>query len=506
MTAPEHHQRGIELFEQGQFAEAVREFSDVIRLVKRICVPVWRFLGTKPAVAILVPRTGPSPDCQLTGADASSVPGQDQAPLESGDASHSGRSSATPRLGGQAANLPDSGNAEESGDRGLGERTHEVSGQPDARSGAELALREDASRRVNQGDFRGALEVLKEGLAAGMQSAGIFGDLGALHFLLGNAEGAEEAMRQALALNPRDVDALRNWAELLLVTHRYDEAMEVFMAILPAVSPDQRERIRGYLRRAPAPRVAPECVRSQRISATWKSMEGVADLERRELQIDATGFQRFCCTHPYTAAAHIYEKKLEYYASSQLLNLSAGDRFVDIASQSSPFPAFVQRTTGCEAYRQDLNYKPGLHGREIGCDASAIPVPDGFFTKMTLHCSFEHFEGDSDTGFVREAARTLAPGGKVCIIPLYVGLKFRERRIERYGGPGDERNMGEGCEFQRAYDAGALADRVIAPSRGLFSAEIHRITNLESLRSTLPAHAALYANFALLLTRTDRPV
>ena len=39
---------------------------------------------------------------------------------------------------------------------------------------------------------------------------------------------------------------------------------------------------------------------------------------------------------------------------------------------------------------------------------------------MTLHCSFEHFERDSDSRFVRECARVLRPGGKTVIIPLYL--------------------------------------------------------------------------------------
>ena len=49
-----------------------------------------------------------------------------------------------------------------------------------------------------------------------------------------------------------------------------------------------------------------------------------------------------------------------------------------------------------------------------------MPVEDSFATKMALHCSFEHFEKDSDVGFVKESNRVLSKDGKVCIVPLYL--------------------------------------------------------------------------------------
>ena len=49
-----------------------------------------------------------------------------------------------------------------------------------------------------------------------------------------------------------------------------------------------------------------------------------------------------------------------------------------------------------------------------------MPVPDSFASKMTLHCSFEHFEGDADIRFIRESCRVLKFGGKLCILPLYM--------------------------------------------------------------------------------------
>ena len=49
-----------------------------------------------------------------------------------------------------------------------------------------------------------------------------------------------------------------------------------------------------------------------------------------------------------------------------------------------------------------------------------MPVPEGFATKMALHCSLEHFEKDSDIKFMAEAKRVLNIGGKLCVVPLYL--------------------------------------------------------------------------------------
>ena len=100
------------------------------------------------------------------------------------------------------------------------------------------------------------------------------------------------------------------------------------------------------------------------------------------------------------------------------------DVFVDIASCSSPFADIVERLDNCIAYRQDLDFPPGVNGRTIGGSAEHLPIADGFFSRMTLHCSFEHFEGDADIGFVKEAGRVLRPGGAACILPLYVSEIF----------------------------------------------------------------------------------
>ena len=69
-------------------------------------------------------------------------------------------------------------------------------------------------------------------------------------------------------------------------------------------------------------------------------------------------------------------------------------------------------------------YAPGVRGKIIGGDACKMPMADGFFSKMGLHCSFEHFENDADMRFLGEANRVLGKGGRVSILPLYLFSEY----------------------------------------------------------------------------------
>jgi SAM-dependent methyltransferase len=118
------------------------------------------------------------------------------------------------------------------------------------------------------------------------------------------------------------------------------------------------------------------------------------------------------------------QKTLEHYVACKMLDIKKGDVYIDIAAALSPLPDMLPRLYGCQSYRQDLVYPAGTHGMVIGGNAAALPVPDEFADHMALHCSYEHFENESDIEFIKEANRVLKPGGKLCIVPLYMYTEY----------------------------------------------------------------------------------
>jgi SAM-dependent methyltransferase len=207
--------------------------------------------------------------------------------------------------------------------------------------------------------------------------------------------------------------------------------------------------------------------------------------------------------YPNYYSFNLPEKSLEHFVAAQLLGLSAHDIYVDIASEHSPVPEIYSRLFGCVSYRQDLAYRPGLHGDEIGGDAAAMPVPDGFATAMALHCSFEHFEGDADERFIREIKRVLRPGGRVCFAPLYLwheygvltdpavalaeGVEFNRDAVV-YCKPG------WGNRHGRLYDPANLDSRIRRNLDGM-QMTLYRIVN------AIDVHESCYLQFALTISR-----
>src|SRR5262245_20357647 len=153
-------------------------------------------------------------------------------------------------------------------------------------------------------------------------------------------------------------------------------------------------------------------------------------IDVRPFVIDVVDYARYVAAARYQEDFPDYyafnrsEKSLEHYLAATLLRLGPPDVYVDVASEHSPAPDIYRRLFGVTAYRQDLAYAPGLQGDMIGGDAASMPVPDGFSTRMALHCSFEHFEEDADIRFVREARRVLRRGGAVCVVPLYLAEEY----------------------------------------------------------------------------------
>lgn len=204
--------------------------------------------------------------------------------------------------------------------------------------------------------------------------------------------------------------------------------------------------------------------------------------------------------------AGIHEKALEHFLAAELMGLRADDVYIDIASYHSPAARIYRELYGCTSYVQDLQYPQGLRGDRIGGSAAAMAVTDGFASAMALHNAFEHFEGEHDTGFVREAARVLRPGGRLCIVPLFMFTRYAIQtdpvELPREGIAFDEHAVlyaarGWRNRHGRWYDAANLVSRLLAHAAPLRA----RVMNLVNARDV---HPDCYAQFALLLEMPAR--
>jgi len=212
---------------------------------------------------------------------------------------------------------------------------------------------------------------------------------------------------------------------------------------------------------------------------------------------------RYTEDFPEYYSFNIKEKSLEHYITAKMLDLKSDDIYIDVASQHSPIPKIYSRLFGVTSYKQDLDYPPGLNGDTIGGDAANMPVPDRFADKMALHCSFEHFEGDADCRFIHEIERVLKPGGKVCIVPLYLSSQYHiitDPLIAISQNVDFEKDTLVFCKrgwnnrFGRIYDPVSLFSR-IKQNLGSLKMKIFNIKNAKEVDSSC------YVEYAMLLEK-----
>jgi hypothetical protein len=202
------------------------------------------------------------------------------------------------------------------------------------------------------------------------------------------------------------------------------------------------------------------------------------------------------------------EKALEHFLSFRLLaGPQAGQTFMDIGSCVSVAPDVLRRYHQCECYAQDLELPPGVRGWKVGSNAASIPLSDQVLDGMTLHCTFEHFEGDADTGFVRECARLLKPGGKVVILPTYVACEWTNVTGETTETGRSTIQFDPDAKFWcvipewknrfgRHYSPWALHERVLAPAvRAGLTLQLYRVREYEKV------HSDLWLRWILVLTK-----
>jgi SAM-dependent methyltransferase len=230
-------------------------------------------------------------------------------------------------------------------------------------------------------------------------------------------------------------------------------------------------------------------------------------IEMRDYRIDVAGFRRHLAAVGYPAnyaAGNLdeggarEEKLLEYFVSLDLLDVRREDVIVDVASEYSIFAQVARRHTGATVYQQDLIYPAGVHGQRIGGSAAHIPVPDDFADKLVLHNAFEHFEGDADSDFIREAWRVLRPGGVLCILPLFMSDRFAvitDPLVDRTGVVWDAgTDVVEipwwHVRFARLYDGAHLKQRVLDPG-AQFRQVLYHVVNPREVHPRISLHFAL---------------
>ena len=130
----------------------------------------------------------------------------------------------------------------------------------------------------------------------------------------------------------------------------------------------------------------------------------LADVDRfwKELSARSEVLRQWCERKPY------WEKIPQYsFTWKHLEQLRAREDAVYVDNASTPASPYFEvlhllaRTR--KLYRQDLVFPAGVHGDRIGGSAAELPLDASSVDAMTLHCSYEHFEGDADTGFIRIA-------------------------------------------------------------------------------------------------------
>ncbi|KXK14868.1 MAG: hypothetical protein UZ14_CFX002000886 [Chloroflexi bacterium OLB14] len=202
----------------------------------------------------------------------------------------------------------------------------------------------------------------------------------------------------------------------------------------------------------------------------------------KSVRLEPTEFSKFKSIYIDRRNGIENQKLLEYFISYQFLQFNASDVYIDIAAQDCPFALFIGDTFHCKVFRQDLYYmKKGIHGTDIGGDASHLPLNRETVSKISLHNSFEHFEGESDINFITEAQRILKVGGKMIIVPTFFEPQYRlEQDAGWLDSDGEKHLWGKGARFSRYYDVEHFQKRIVQNAT-LFNVQFYYIENISEM-------------------------
>lgn len=234
-------------------------------------------------------------------------------------------------------------------------------------------------------------------------------------------------------------------------------------------------------------------------------------------EISLDGYREYLDTvkyklrYPRYYPGNFTEKTLEHYVAFSLLKPALGRhaKFIDIAAERSPHSKIFARMTGCTGYRQDISYKPGVHGFKIGSNAADIPLPDNSFHAALAACSIEHFEDDADIFFMKEMCRILRPYGMVVVLPLYMHKKAFcvtdpavSAQSDTVFDPGIDIHCVPGWNNRhgRYYSYETLRERLIMPNEEWMDFTVYYLKNFKQVDDSV------YCRFALVGMKKEPPV
>jgi hypothetical protein len=209
----------------------------------------------------------------------------------------------------------------------------------------------------------------------------------------------------------------------------------------------------------------------------------------------------------YAAIDQGREKALEHALTFALLDFRRVRRYCDVAAATSPIgAALAAEWPRVEYWTQDLLYATDVERRRVGGPAQAMEaIAPGFFDALTLHCSFEHFEGAADVAFLAEVDRILSPVGACLIVPLYLAHTHRvyldptaaaADRVQAYDAEAELRAVRRYRQAHgRFYSPETLATRVLARVPSSLRATLLRF------RHQAAVGRSVYLEFGLVLHR-----
>jgi len=267
-----------------------------------------------------------------------------------------------------------------------------------------------------------------------------------------------------------------------------------------------RQMMRRVRRSGGKSAAAPAAAPPADIGDTCSWIDTLPGIDRTQRSIAPGELAAFMRDTNYPSHYYRTERRVRYalwhYVGLQLANLSERDVVLDAGAQDGIWGRIARRRHQCTVYDADLQYRPGVHGHQVGCEVGSIPLPDGSLTAIVSFCAFNCFEGDADQAFLKEAVRLLQPGGRLVIVPLCIGDTYvnlydpavMNRPENLDAGARHIPWTGWGSNFGRWYDRDAFERRFLNNVAG-------SAARIEQVKPGQPADAGVRDFYAAVCTK-----